>query len=96
MGNWRGDLENWLAPLVAALGDKTWGRLCPAHVAGVIGPGDRKSVQPMATRDRVVSCTGFVRLPGPQRYDPLSRFSGGRIRGMVGPRAERVRLGMTV
>ena len=26
-------------------------KLCPAYIAGLIGPGDRKSVQPMAARD---------------------------------------------
>ncbi len=26
MGNWRSDLETWLAPFVAALGHKTRGR----------------------------------------------------------------------
>src|SRR3546814_11432522 len=25
-------------------------RMCPAYIAGLIGPGDRKSVQPMASR----------------------------------------------
>ena len=55
MGPWRDDLEGWLAPFVAALGHKTRGRMCPAYVAGLIGPGDRKSVQPMAARDGVVS-----------------------------------------
>jgi SRSO17 transposase len=50
--DWRGDLEVWLAPFLAALRHKTRMRLCPAYVAGLIGPGDRKSVQPMAARDR--------------------------------------------
>lgn len=62
MENWRGDLEVWLAPFVAALGHKTRGRICPAYVAGPIGPGDRKSVQPMAARDGAVS------------YDQLHHF----------------------
>lgn len=62
MENWRGDLEAWLAPFVAALGHKTRGRMCPAYVAGLIGPGDRKSVQPMAARDGAVS------------YDQLHHF----------------------
>nr|BAM93312.1 putative transposase [Sphingomonas sp. KSM1] len=34
---------------------KTRGRMCPSYVAGLIGPGDRKSVQPMAARDGAVS-----------------------------------------
>lgn len=48
---WRGDLAVWLAPFVAALRHKTRQRVCPAYIAGLIGPGDRKSVQPMAVRD---------------------------------------------
>jgi len=29
--------------------------VCPAYIAGLIGPGDRKSVQPMAARDAGVT-----------------------------------------
>ena len=39
-----------LAPFVAALRHKTRARMCPLYVAGLIGPEDRKSVQPMAAR----------------------------------------------
>src|ERR1700716_1122044 len=46
----RADLDRWLAPFVAALRHKTRARMCPAYIAGLIGPGDRKSVQPRATR----------------------------------------------
>lgn len=53
--DWRSDLEAWLAPFTAALRHKTRSRMCPAYVAGLIGPGDRKSVQPMAARDGDVS-----------------------------------------
>ena len=59
---WRGDLEAWLTPFVEALRHKTRGRMCPAYVAGLISPGDRKSVQPMAARDAAVS------------YDQLHHF----------------------
>jgi SRSO17 transposase len=61
-GDWQGDLERWLAPFVAALRHKTRARMCPAYVAGLIGPGDRKSVQPMAARNAGVS------------YDQLHHF----------------------
>ena len=53
--DWRGELEAWLAPFTAALANKTRRRMCPAYVAGLIGPGDRKSVQPMAARDDEMS-----------------------------------------
>jgi SRSO17 transposase len=48
--DWQADLDRWLAPFVAALRHKTRARMCPLYVAGLIGPGDRKSVQPMAAR----------------------------------------------
>ena len=40
---------------VTALRHNTRSRMCPAYVAGLIGPGDRKSVQAMAARDSEVS-----------------------------------------
>ena len=49
-GGWRTDLEGWLAPFLERLGHKARQRMCPLYVAGLIGPGDRKSVQPMAER----------------------------------------------
>ena len=49
--NWKSDLEAWLAPFVSALRHKVRARMCPAYVAGLIGAGDRKSIQPMAARD---------------------------------------------
>ena len=60
--NWKSDLDRWLAPFVAALRHKTRARMCPVYVAGLIGPGDRKSVQPMAARDGEVG------------YDQLHHF----------------------
>ena len=48
---WKADLERWLSPFLGALRHKVRARMCPAYVAGLIGPGDRKSVQPMAARD---------------------------------------------
>lgn len=48
--DWSEELERWLEPFLARLGDKTRRRMCPLYVAGLIGPGDRKSVQPMAAR----------------------------------------------
>jgi DDE superfamily endonuclease len=44
------ELECWLKPFLDRLGHKTRQRMCPLYVAGLIGPGDRKSVQPMAER----------------------------------------------
>jgi SRSO17 transposase len=49
--DWRGELERWLTPFLVALGHKVRARMCPAYVAGLIGIGERKSIQPMALRD---------------------------------------------
>ncbi len=53
----RGDLTVWLAPFVLLLGDRRGARMCPAYVEGLIGPWDRKSVQPIAMRSPGISCT---------------------------------------
>ena len=61
-GGWRGDLNAWLEPFVAGLGDRRRRRMCPLYVAGLIGPGDRKSIQPMAAREEAAA------------YDQLHHF----------------------
>lgn len=58
-GDWQDDLERWLEPYLKALGNKTRRRMCPAYIAGLIGPGDRKSIQPMAAR---ADALGYDRL----------------------------------
>src|SRR5271156_3041875 len=65
--DWTDELEGWLEPFMAALEHSTRRRMCPAYVAGLIGPGDRKSVQPMAARDNGVS------------YDQLHHFIGSGV-----------------
>jgi SRSO17 transposase len=60
--SWKSDLERWLAPFIGALRHKTRARMCPVYVAGLIGAGDRKSMQPMAARD------------GDVGYDQLHHF----------------------
>src|SRR5271169_3587727 len=50
MADWGDELGRWLAPFVGRFGHKARRRMCPLYVAGLIGPGDRKSVGPMAER----------------------------------------------
>ena len=69
MGDWNGDLDHWLAPFVARLGHKARRRMCPLYVAGLIGPGDRKSVEPMAAR------------LAPGEYDQLHHFISSGVWG---------------
>ena len=48
--HWKEELERFLGPFLARLGHKARRRMCPLYVSGLIGPGDRKSIQPMAER----------------------------------------------
>src|SRR6266480_4102022 len=48
--DWNDELGRWLKPFVDRLGHRARRRMCPLYVSGLIGPGDRKSVQPMAKR----------------------------------------------
>jgi SRSO17 transposase len=62
--DWQTDLERWLEPYLESLANKTRRRMCPAYIAGLIGPGDRKSIQPMAARTDAIP------------YDRLHHFIG--------------------
>src|SRR5213594_4785269 len=54
--DWEGELGRWLKPFLDRLGHKARRQMCPLYVAGLIGPGDRKSVQPMAKRLALGAC----------------------------------------
>lgn len=60
--DWDLALSAWLKPFVELLGHKKRRSMCPLYVSGLIGPGDRKSVEPMAAR------------LAPDRYDRLHHF----------------------
>ncbi len=47
-GPWEEDLARWMAPVLAALGHMGRLRWAPVYLQGLLGPDDRKSVQPMA------------------------------------------------
>jgi SRSO17 transposase len=48
--DWQDGLRGWLGAFLSHLGHKAQRQMCPLYVAGLIGPGERKSVQPMASR----------------------------------------------
>src|SRR5674476_202390 len=59
---WEDELGRWLKQFLDRLGHKARRRMCPLYISGLIGPGDRKSVQPMAAR------------LAPGEYDRLHHF----------------------
>jgi SRSO17 transposase len=48
--DWQAELDCWLKPFLDRLGHPARRAMCPLYVAGLIGPGDRKSMAPMAER----------------------------------------------
>lgn len=56
------ELDGWLAPFLDVMGRKTRRRWAALYLRGLLGPGERKSMQPMAAR---------LGLPG---HDPLPHF----------------------
>jgi SRSO17 transposase len=48
--DWRGELDGWLEPFLAALGHEKRRRWAPVSLRGLLGPGERKSLQPTAAR----------------------------------------------
>jgi len=62
------DLDEWLAPFLDVMGRKTRRAWAALYLQGLLGPGERKSVQPMAAR---------LGLGG---HDQLQHYAAGRIR----------------
>ncbi len=48
--DWQTELETWLTPFLDRLRRKEQRRWAPVDLQGLIGPGERKSVEPMAAR----------------------------------------------
>src|SRR5918998_128091 len=53
---WEHALAGWLRPFLEALGHEVRQRWAPVYVRGLLGPGERKSVQPMAARVAPADC----------------------------------------
>src|SRR3712207_6908506 len=47
---WEAELERWLAPFLARLRRKAQRHWAPFYLKGLILPGERKSIEPMAAR----------------------------------------------
>ena len=48
--DWQAEFETWLAPFLARLRRAEQRRWAPVYLQGLLGPGERKSVEPMAAR----------------------------------------------
>jgi SRSO17 transposase len=50
VAGWEGRLALWVEPYLQLFGHKAQRRWAPVYLQGLVGPGDRKSVQPIAFR----------------------------------------------
>ena len=48
--SWQDVFQRWMEPFLAALSHKAQRRWAPVYLQGLLGPGERKSVEPIASR----------------------------------------------
>jgi hypothetical protein len=69
----RGDLDVWLTPFLAVLGRKTRRSWAPFYVRGLLGPSERKSLQPMALQLGLADMTSCS-TSSPARLGMMGRY----------------------
>ena len=81
-----GGLDAWLAPFLDALGRKTRRTWAPLYLRGLLGPGERKSLQPMAARLGLSGHDQLHHFISSPAWDdgPLWRVLAGRADRLLG------------
>jgi len=95
---WEDELVRRLKPFLDRRGHKARRRMCPLYVSGLIGPGDRKSVQPMAARLALGDYDQLHDFIADSAWDaaPLESPCGQNRLGDGGWRTTRTRVRMSV
>jgi SRSO17 transposase len=80
------ELDAWLTPFLAVLGRKTRRAWAPLYVRGLLGPGERKSLQPMAARLGLSGHDQLQHFIASPAWDdgPLWRVLAEKADGLVG------------
>lgn len=78
------DLDAWLAPFLDVLGRKTRRAWAPLYLRGLLGPGERKSLQPMAAR---LGLSGHDQL---QHFVASPAWDDGPLWRVLADRADRL------
>jgi SRSO17 transposase len=83
---WEGELGRWLAPFLAALGREAQRRWASVYLKGLLLPGERKSVEPMAARVAPGSAEQLHHLIGgsPWPTEPLEAVLAKEADRLVG------------
>jgi SRSO17 transposase len=69
---WEREFERWLTPFLEALGDRRR-RWAPVYLRGLLGPGERKSVQPLAARVAADDYQQLHHFVACSHWDPAPR-----------------------
>ncbi len=86
--DWRAELDRWLEPFLSGLNHAARRAMCPHYIAGLIGLGERKSMQPMAARQDGLSYDRLQHFISVGRWDeaPLARALLAEADRMMGGR----------
>src|SRR5919199_464552 len=81
-----GDLDRWLGPFLEVLGHKKRRSWAPMYLRGLLGPSERKSLQPMAASLGLSGHDQLQHFIASPAWDdaPLWRVPGGRGRPLGG------------
>ena len=84
--DWWAELDGWLGPFLAALNHEKRRRWAPVYLQGLIGPGERKSLQPMAARLGLNGHDQLQHFVASPAWDdaPLRRLLVGKADALVG------------
>jgi SRSO17 transposase len=86
--SWEDELELWLEPFLEQLQRKEQRKWAPFYLRGLLGPGDRKSIEPIASRlvpDELQQLHHFVST-SPWPTEPLEQILSERANELVGGR----------
>jgi SRSO17 transposase len=78
------DLDTWLAPFLDVMGRKTRRFWAPFYLRGLLGPGERKSLQPMAAR---LGLSGHDQL---QHFIASTAWDDGPLGTVLAQQADRL------
>jgi SRSO17 transposase len=84
--DWREELDGWLEPFLAVLGHRKRRVWAPAYLRGLLGPGERKSLQPMAAGLGLRGHDQLQHFVASPAWDdaPLRRLLVGKADALVG------------
>ena len=84
--SWEREFATWITPFLEALGHKARRRWAPVYLRGLLGPGDRKSVQPMAARLAPADHEQLHHFVATSPWDPapLERVLSAKAQQMLG------------